>query len=67
VDGQAEYEFPCFNRENFDGLWWNANDQVFKESDLLVYADLLVCAVLLKMSIFIAVHRYDKIFVVRPN
>ena len=28
IDGEIEYEFPCYNRENFDGMWWNANDQV---------------------------------------
>ncbi len=26
IDGELEYEFPCYNRENFEGMWWNAND-----------------------------------------
>ena len=31
VDGDTEYEFSCYNRENFDGLWWNANDARYTE------------------------------------
>ncbi len=48
IDGEIEYEFPCYNRENFDGMWWNANDQV---ENLETKSDTLKCFVSVKISL----------------